>query len=85
MAPSTANNNATGVLFEDDPVLALEASLNHDHEQISKPKPTKEYKRELVWRNIILFIFLHGAALYGAYIALTSAKLLTDIWGKYWK
>lgn len=82
MAPSTANNNVTGVLFEDDPVLALEASLHHDHEQISKPKPTKEYRRELVWRNILLFIFLHGAALYGAYLALTSARLWTDIWGK---
>lgn len=80
MAPSTANNNATGVLFEDDPVLALEASLHYDHEQISKPKPTKEYKRKLVWRNIILFIYLHGAALYGAYLFLTSAKLMTDVW-----
>lgn len=82
MAPRTITNRATGVLFEDDPVLALETSLNHDHEQISKPKRTREYKRELVWRNIIIFIFLHGAALYGAYLTLASAKLWTTIWGE---
>ncbi len=82
MAPSTASS-ITGVLFEgDDPVESLEASLNNDHEQISKPKPAKEYKLKLVWRNIILFVYLHVAALYGAYLALTSAKLLTDIWGR---
>lgn len=79
MAPSTASS-PTGVLFEDDPVEQLEASLHNDHEQITPPKPAKEYKRKLVWRNIILFIYLHLAALYGAYLALTSAKLLTTIW-----
>lgn len=79
MAPSTSTQ--TGVLFEDDPVEQLEASLNNDHEHISPPKPAREYKRRLVWRNIILFAFLHTAALYGAYLVLSlQAKLLTVIW-----
>lgn len=80
MAPSTAST-PTGVLFEDDPVETLETSLHNDHEQISSPKPAKEYKLRLVWKNIILFAYLHVAAIYGAYLALTSAKLLTLIWG----
>lgn len=80
MAPSTTTQ--TGVLFEDDPVEQLEASLHNDHEQISPPKPAKEYKRRLVWRNIVLFALLHATALYGAYLALTRAKLLTDVWGE---
>ncbi|XKL62343.1 hypothetical protein PGB90_002176 [Kerria lacca] len=79
MAPSTAST-PTGVLFEDDPVETLETSLHNDHEQISSPKPAKEYKLRLVWKNIILFAYLHVAAIYGAYLALTSAKLLTLIW-----
>ena len=82
MAPSTSTQ--TGVLFEDDPVEQLEASLHNDHEHISPPKPAKEYRRRLVWRNIILFAFLHTAALYGAYLVLSfQAKILTVIWGEY--
>ncbi|XP_066994123.1 acyl-CoA Delta-9 desaturase [Anabrus simplex] len=45
--------------------------------QETKPK---EYKREIVWRNVILFVYLHVAALYGVYLMFTSAKLLTTIW-----
>ena len=82
MAPSTTTQ--TGVLFEDDPVEQLEASLHNDHEHISPPKPAKEYRRQLVWRNIILFALLHTAALFGAYLAITEAKLLTDVWGAYY-
>lgn len=44
-----------------------------------KPKD-REYK--LVWRNIILYIVLHTSALYGIYLLLTSAKILTAVYGK---
>ncbi|CAG9865307.1 unnamed protein product [Phyllotreta striolata] len=68
MAPNTTM--ATGVLHEcDDEIQA----------QIIPPEVSKPSNRklELVWRNIILFVYLHMVALYGLYIILTSAKLLT--------
>lgn len=49
-------------------------------------KPQQGYagrrKIRLVWRNIILFIYLHLAAVYGLWLLLTSAKLITSIFGK---
>lgn len=48
-------------------------SLNQEGEIKSEVKerefpaelPGSEYKMELVWRNIIIFIFLHAGAVYG--------------------
>jgi hypothetical protein len=42
----------------------------------------REVKRQIVWRNAIGFLFLHLAALYGLYASVTSAKLLTLVYGK---
>ncbi|XP_034944313.1 acyl-CoA Delta(11) desaturase [Chelonus insularis] len=39
------------------------------------PKP--EFKRKIVWTNVVIFLGLHAGALYGVYLALTSAKILT--------
>jgi len=39
----------------------------------------KEYKKEYVWRNIILFIYLHLASLYGVYLMFTQAMPMTII------
>jgi fatty-acid desaturase len=37
---------------------------------------------QLVWRNIVLFVYLHGAALYGMYLLLTGHIMIqTVIWG----
>lgn len=44
--------------------------------------PQKEYKRQIVWRNVLLFGYLHVAALLGAYLSIFSAKWLTVVWGK---
>lgn len=38
-------------------------------------------KIRLVWRNIILFIYLHAAAVYGLWLMLTSAQWITGIFG----
>ncbi|XP_063243802.1 acyl-CoA Delta-9 desaturase-like [Bacillus rossius redtenbacheri] len=43
----------------------------------AEAKPRAPYRRQIVWRNVLLFAALHLAALYGAYLLLTSAKLLT--------
>lgn len=44
-------------------------------------KPALKYRREIVWSNVVMHIYLNVAALYGAYLMLTSAKILTGIWG----
>jgi hypothetical protein len=44
-------------------------------------KPALKYRREIVWPNVAMHIYLNVAALYGAYLMLTSAKILTGIWG----
>ncbi|CAB3223431.1 unnamed protein product [Arctia plantaginis] len=71
MAPNVADAN--GVLFESDaatPDLALATTPVQKAD--NNPK-------QLVWRNIILFAYLHLAALYGGYLFLFSAKWQTDI------
>lgn len=75
MAPKASEAN--GVLFETDaatPDLALPTT------PVQEAKP---YPRKYVWRNILLFTYLHLAALYGGYLFLFSAKWQTDVFGKF--
>jgi stearoyl-CoA desaturase (Delta-9 desaturase) len=44
--------------------------------QSSKPK----YQWKIVWRNIIVFAYLHLAAIYGLYILITAARFYTFLW-----
>lgn len=39
-------------------------------------------KIRLVWRNIILFVYLHIAAVYGLWLMLTSAQYKTGFLGE---
>ncbi|XP_071439706.1 acyl-CoA Delta-9 desaturase-like [Hetaerina americana] len=39
-----------------------------------------DFKRKIVWGNVFGFASLHLAALYGLYLAITSARLLTNLW-----
>ncbi|GBN90117.1 Acyl-CoA Delta(11) desaturase, partial [Araneus ventricosus] len=41
----------------------------------------QEYKTQIVWRNVILFAYLHLAGLYGFYLAFTSASWKTTVFG----
>ncbi|CAH1236409.1 unnamed protein product [Diabrotica balteata] len=70
MAPNTSM--PTGVLHEHDD----EVQAKMIPPEIVKPS---ERKLELVWRNIILFAYLHLVALYGFYLMLASAKVFTTI------
>lgn len=40
------------------------------------------YRVILVWRNIIAFVYLHIAAIYGCYLCFTSAKSSTNVASK---
>lgn len=77
MAPNIKDGtDLNGVLFEDDastPDMALARA---------PVQQADNYPRQLVWRNIILFAYLHIAAVYGGYLFLFSAKWQTDIFGK---
>ncbi|XP_076686450.1 acyl-CoA Delta-9 desaturase-like [Andrena cerasifolii] len=66
MAPYVTTT-PTGVLFEDD---TLEENVVME---MSKEKS----EIRIVWRNVIIYAYLHLAALYGVYLLFTSAKLMT--------
>jgi len=49
-------------------------------QQTKAPKEeSKVYKREIVWRNVVIFVYLHLAALYGLYLGFSSAKWQTSL------
>lgn len=76
MAPNITDAN--GILFESDaatPDLGL--PIQPIQQADNRPK-------QLVWRNIILFAYLHIAALYGGYLFLFHAKWQTDIFGEFY-
>jgi len=41
----------------------------------------KQHHQAIVWRNVMLFGYLHLAALYGVVLMFTSAKIATTIFG----
>ncbi|XP_011212610.1 acyl-CoA Delta-9 desaturase [Bactrocera dorsalis] len=69
----------TGVLFEYDADTA-DGALNID---VLQRKRAEKRKLKLVWRNIIIFGYLHIAALYGAWLFFTSAKWPTVFFSIY--
>jgi stearoyl-CoA desaturase (delta-9 desaturase) len=79
MAPNMTGS-PTGVLFENDVENVVVPSLELKDDNA---KPPEKYNRQIVWRNVILFAYLHLAAVYGAYLMLTSSKILTTVWGVY--
>lgn len=60
-----------------------------DRTSVNKSKDTvvpssetanKEPPMQIVWRNVLIFIYLHAAALYGFYLCFTAAKWATLGW-----
>jgi stearoyl-CoA desaturase (delta-9 desaturase) len=56
---------------EDD--LAITASTNEEDAQ--------PIKIQIVWKNVVIYIYFHIAALYGIYLCFASAKWATIPWG----
>uniref|UniRef100_A0A182SEU0 Uncharacterized protein n=1 Tax=Anopheles maculatus TaxID=74869 RepID=A0A182SEU0_9DIPT len=77
MAPN-ATVEATGVLNELD-AETIDGGLAKD---VAPLKRAEKRKIKLVWRNVIAFGYLHLAAVYGAFLMLTSARLYTIAFGK---
>jgi stearoyl-CoA desaturase (delta-9 desaturase) len=80
MAPNITSS-PTGVPFEDDTVKTV-AVPSAEPKNDAEPPP--KYRVQIVWRNVILFAYLHLAAVYGAYLMASSAKIITSIWGVYY-
>jgi len=76
--PTKLQEDSTGVLFECD-VETTDGGLVKD---ITVLKKAERRRLKLVWRNIIAFAYLHLAALYGAYLMVTSAKWQTSVLGE---
>ncbi|XP_051171614.1 acyl-CoA Delta-9 desaturase-like isoform X1 [Leptopilina boulardi] len=72
--PPDVTSTPTEVLLEGEMLDDIRSSMVKD----AFVKPEK-YKIRIVWRNVIIFTFLHLGALYGLYLCFTSAKLLTTI------
>lgn len=74
----TAENNKNADMLRQ---RSVEKETNKEV-QTAATKTNKIFESDLVWRNIILFIFLHTGASYGLYLVFTQAKLPTTIFSK---
>jgi len=59
------------------------SSVSHKQhrESSSSLSSEKPFKSEIRWTNVLLFIGIHLAALYGFYLGITQAKWATFPWG----
>ena len=81
-------------LFGSSATLLLEASqqgLSQEKQNVPKLEPSlskvksdeQKYKWHIVWRNVIAFVYIHAAAVYGLYLVFTSAKFVSFITGEF--
>ena len=79
MPPNATSTSAcTGVLNEND-AETIDGGLLTD---VTTLKKAEKRQLQYVWRNIIAFTYLHIAAVYGLWLALSSAKFQTNILGE---
>lgn len=81
MAPNVTSTPSR-IEYEDESALDPLIPAIEKFDGYPKELPGKEYKLKLVWRNIILFVYLHVSSVYGAYLMLTSASWPTVLFGK---
>jgi hypothetical protein len=60
----------------------MESNGVHKPDTPTEQTAKREVRRQIVWGNAVAFLFLHLAALYGLYALVTSAKLVTWLYGK---
>lgn len=55
--------------------------ITHNGTTLLTKTDKKQLNQKIVWRNVILFTYLHLAALYGVFLIFTSAKIATTVFG----
>ena len=55
----------------------MEINDVHEPDKPTEQTAKRVMRRQIVWRNVVGFLLLHLTALYGLYVSVTSAKLLT--------
>ena len=80
---ATSHVPITGVLNENDAETNDGGlAFKGNPETVNKPPTQEKYETVLVWRNILAFAYVHLAAVWGAYLLLTSAKWQTAAFGE---
>lgn len=76
MAPNLFGSSATLLLEASQQGIPQEKpSVTKTETPVLKSKSGKQkYKWQIVWRNVIAFVYIHAAAVYGLYLVFTSAK-----------
>lgn len=57
--------------------------ITHNGTTLLTRQNRKQHNQAIVWRNVMLFGYLHLAALYGVLLMFTSAKIATTIFGMF--
>lgn len=74
--PPQGQTKGSWVLYETD-------AANDDAPPAIVPPSAEDREWKIVWRNVIIFAYLHTAAIYGAYLFLFKAMWLTKLFGEY--
>ncbi|XP_075225347.1 acyl-CoA Delta-9 desaturase-like isoform X2 [Lycorma delicatula] len=76
MAPNVTGSPASLFLAETEVISTKTVPSPVSTVSVDRPK----YHWKIVWRNVIAFVYLHLGCLYGIYLLITTAKLLTFLW-----
>uniref|UniRef100_A0A0V0GDS0 Putative fatty acid desaturase n=1 Tax=Triatoma dimidiata TaxID=72491 RepID=A0A0V0GDS0_TRIDM len=76
MSPNLSGT-ATGLFLAEAEVIS---SRKPQQLQASKKSQGPHYEWQIVWRNVLGFVYLHVGALYGLYLAFTVGKGYTSVW-----
>jgi len=59
-----------------------ENDLVPDENTSTNEEDKQSIPTQIVWKNVVIYIYFHIAALYGIYLCFASAKWATVAWGK---
>jgi hypothetical protein len=71
-------NSAEPVQIINKPVMQQELPQIKPYVRTTKP----QYRWQIVWRNVLIFIYLHVAASFGIYYMFTLMQWRTLLWGE---
>ncbi|XP_074038958.1 acyl-CoA Delta-9 desaturase [Leptinotarsa decemlineata] len=90
MAPSLLSNSSLYLESSSaDPVqiISTKQDVQQSYQQYQKPvrrivkREGPHYKWDIVWKNVLIFILLHGFGIYGLYIMFVKAQWRTILFG----